>query len=108
MVSAKVKRIAFRPRMLFLNHCEDVVVAGIQVQNSPSWNIHPYFSDNLRFIDLKVLNPKVSPNTDGLDPESCKNVEIVGVYFLWEMTVLLLKPEKFIWVQSINVHVKTL
>ena len=25
----KVKRIAFRPRMLFLNHCEDVVVAGI-------------------------------------------------------------------------------
>ena len=77
----KVKRIAFRPRMLFLNHCEDVVVAGIQVQNSPSWNIHPYFSDNLRFIDLKVLNPKVSPNTDGLDPESCKNVEIVGVYF---------------------------
>lgn len=53
----------------------------------------PIFSDNLRFIDLKVLNPKVSPNTDGLDPESCKNVEIVGVYFLWEMTVLLLKPE---------------
>ncbi len=77
----KVKRIAFRPRMLFLNHCEDVVVAGIQVQNSPSWNIHPYFSDNLRFIDLNVLNPKVSPNTDGLDPESCVNVEIVGVYF---------------------------
>ncbi len=78
---AKVKRIAFRPRMIFLNHCEDVVVAGIQVQNSPSWNIHPYFSDNLRFIDLTVLNPKNSPNTDGLDPESCKNVEIVGVYF---------------------------
>ena len=79
--NAKVKRIAFRPRMVFLNHCEDVVLEGIQVQNSPSWNIHPYFSDKLRFINLKVLNPKDSPNTDGLDPESCKDVEILGVYF---------------------------
>lgn len=77
----KVKRIAWRPRMIFLNHCEDVVIQGIQVQNSPSWNLHPYFSDRLRFIDLTVTNPKVSPNTDGLDPESCKDVEIVGVSF---------------------------
>ncbi|MDO4268371.1 MAG: glycoside hydrolase family 28 protein [Eubacteriales bacterium] len=77
----KVKRGAWRPRMIFLNHCEDVVFQGIQVQNSPSWNIHPYFSDHLRFIDMKVLNPKDSPNTDGLDPESCRDVEITGVYF---------------------------
>lgn len=78
---AKEKRIAFRPRMIFLNHCEDIVVEGIQVQNSPSWNIHPYFSKELRFLNLKVINPKDSPNTDGLDPESCKDVEIAGVYF---------------------------
>lgn len=78
---AKKRRIAWRPRMIFLNHCEDVVLQGIRVQNSPSWNIHPYFSDRLRFIDLTVLNPWDSPNTDGLDPESCKDVEIVGVYF---------------------------
>ncbi len=78
---AKVRRIAFRPRMIFLNHCEHVVVQGIRVQNSPSWNIHPYFSNHLRFLDLTVLNPKDSPNTDGLDPESCKDVEIAGVYF---------------------------
>lgn len=79
--NAKVKRIAFRPRLIFLNHCEDVVIQGITVQNSPSWNIHPYFSSHLRFIDLTVLNPKDSPNTDGLDPESCRDVEIVGIYF---------------------------
>ena len=79
--NAKKKNIAFRPRMIFLNQCSNVVVHGITVKNSPSWNIHPYFSNNLRFIDLCVLNPKDSPNTDGLDPESCKDVEIVGVYF---------------------------
>lgn len=77
----KKRNIAFRPRMIFLNHCENIVVQGIRVQNSPSWNVHPYFSENLRFIDMQICNPKDSPNTDGLDPESCKGVEIVGVYF---------------------------
>jgi len=77
----KVRRIAWRPRLVFLNHCTNVTLHGVKFQNSPAWNLHPYFSDDLRFIDLTVLNPADSPNTDGLDPESCNNVEIVGVYF---------------------------
>lgn len=92
--NAKVKRIAFRPRMIFLNHCEDIVIQGIRVQNSPSWNIHPYFSNHLRFIDLTVLNPKDSPNTDGLDPESCRDVEIVGIYFSLGDDCIALKSGK--------------
>lgn len=91
---AKVKRGAFRPRMIFLNHCEYVVIQGIRVQNSPSWNIHPYFSNHLRFLDLKVLNPKDSPNTDGLDPESCRDVEIAGVYFSLGDDCIALKSGK--------------
>ncbi len=77
----KIRRIAWRPRQIFLNNCKNVIVEGITVQNSPSWNIHPYFSQDLKFINMSILNPKISPNTDGLDPESCKNVEIVGIYF---------------------------
>lgn len=77
----KVKRIAWRPRMIFLKACKNVVMHGVTVQNSPSWNIHPYFCQDIRFIGVSVLGPKDSPNTDGLDPESCKNVDIIGVYF---------------------------
>ncbi|MEG0565718.1 MAG: glycoside hydrolase family 28 protein [Hungatella sp.] len=75
------KIIAYRPRLVFISHCSNIVLQGIRVENSPSWNIHPYFSQNLRFINLTIRNPKDSPNTDGLDPESCKNVEIAGVHF---------------------------
>lgn len=77
----KVMRIAFRPRMLFLNHCENIQVQGLYFHDSPSWTIHPYFSNQLVFADLKVENPQQSPNTDGLDPESCQNVEIRGIHF---------------------------
>ena len=80
-VDVRTKRIAWRPRGIFLNHCDGVTLQGITVCNTPSWNLHPYFSENLKFIDLKLINPKNSPNTDGCDPESCKNVDILGVNF---------------------------
>ena len=71
----------FRPRGLFLNKCENVEIQGVTFTNTPSWNLHPYFSSNLKFVDMKLINPKDSPNTDGCDPESCTNVDILGVYF---------------------------
>lgn len=72
---------AARPRMIFLNHCSNVTIQGITVCNSPSWNLHPYFSQNVRFIDIAIKSPDKSHNTDGIDPESCTDVEIAGVHF---------------------------
>lgn len=78
---AKKKRIAWRPRTIFFNGCEDILVEGIKVQNSPSWTIHPLMSKNLKFINFKIINPPDSPNTDGINPESCDNVLILGGFF---------------------------
>lgn len=78
---AKKKKIAWRPRTIFLKDCSNILIEGVTVQNSPSWTIHPLFSKDLKLINLKVINPKDSPNTDGINPESCKNVEIIGVDF---------------------------
>ncbi|OXM99838.1 glycoside hydrolase family 28 protein [Bifidobacterium vansinderenii] len=74
-------RIAARPRMIYLSDCERMDFAGITVRNSPSWNIHPVLSRDLGFWCLSIEGPKISPNTDGLDPESCTNVTIKGCHF---------------------------
>lgn len=74
-------RAVARPRLVFLNKCSDVVMHGVTCRNSASWNLHPFFSNRLKFLDLKVVNPYEAPNTDGLDPESCDVVEIVGCRF---------------------------
>ena len=78
---AKKIRIACRPRLFFLSECERVSLAGVTVRNSPSWNIHPVLSSHLGFWCLNIEGPKVSPNTDGLDPESCCSVTIKGCHF---------------------------
>lgn len=75
----KRMRIAWRPKLIFLAHCQNVILQGITLQNAPSWTLHPYFTDQLDIIDLKIINPKDSPNTDGIDPESCQQVNIIGV-----------------------------
>ena len=72
---------AARPRLIFLNHCRKVTVHGIHACNSASWQIHPFFSKKLAFYDVFVSAPKVSPNTDALDPESCDHVKIIGCRF---------------------------
>ena len=79
--NCKVMNIAFRPRLIFLSHCKNIIIQGIKLCNSPCWNLHPYFSDDLGFYSLTVENPKDSPNTDGMDPESCNNVRIIGIRF---------------------------
>ena len=70
-----------RPRLLFLNRCQDVVVHGLQAANSASWQLHPYWSQRVAFLDVAVTAPKISPNTDALDPESCDKVDIIGCRF---------------------------
>jgi len=72
---------AGRPRLLFFNRCKNINVHGIHACNSASWQLHPYFSEHLGFYDLLISAPKISPNTDALDPECCSDVEIIGCRF---------------------------
>ena len=72
---------ARRPRTVHLAHCQQTVLSGITVRNSPSWTIHPYCCADLQVSAISVENPKDSPNTDGLNPESCARVDIMGVDF---------------------------
>ncbi len=71
-----------RPRMLFLAHCRHVRVQGLTFTNSPSWTLHPYFTDDLALYGTFVKNPAdEAPNTDGFDPESCKGLKVWGIHF---------------------------
>ncbi len=92
----RTKRGAWRPRMVFLNRCRDITLQGVIVRNSPCWNLHPYFSQDLRFLNLTVLAPADSPNTDGFDPESCKGILMAGTHFSLGDDCIAIKSGK-IW-----------
>jgi len=67
---------AARPCFVCFEDCERVVMSDFMVRNSPAWTIHPLRCENVSIRGLTVVNPSDSPNTDGIDPESCRNVRI--------------------------------
>ena len=69
-----------RPRMIYLSKSKNILVHGLTLINSPSWNIHPVLCENMRIDGVSIINPGDSPNTDGIDPDSCKNVRISNCY----------------------------
>lgn len=71
----------YRPVMVDLKHCNRVLIAGVTLQNSPAWCLHPYFCKNLTIKGIRVNNPYHAQNGDALDVESCENVEICNCYF---------------------------
>ena len=79
-VDVKQRKIG-RPKLVFLNQCENIQFHGILGRNSACWNFHPFFSRNIGFYHTAVEAPKDSPNTDGTDPESCDDVRYIGMRF---------------------------
>jgi polygalacturonase len=70
----------FRPRLVVFNYCKHVRMEGVTVKNSPSWQIVPYYSDDVVLRNIKILADLPSPNTDAIDPFSSSNVVIDHVY----------------------------
>ena len=76
---AEAKKIANgRPQLIQIARSRDVVIERVHLINSPSWTVHPLLCEFVRVDGVTIENPVPSPNTDGINPESCRNVQIVN------------------------------
>ncbi|HEX2854861.1 MAG TPA: glycosyl hydrolase family 28 protein [Opitutaceae bacterium] len=70
-----------RPRLLFIDRCNDVRVEGIGLQDSGFWNLHLYKCRDVLLQGLSITIPSATealrgPSTDGIDVDSSQNVTI--------------------------------
>ncbi len=72
--AALVKR--GRPQLIRLVRCRDVLVEHLNLRNSPEWNIHPLLCEDVRVNDVSIYGAPGSHNTDGINPEACRDVHI--------------------------------
>lgn len=70
-----IERGFLRPPFIQTIDCKNVLIEGISIRNSPFWTINPQYCDNVTISKVTINNPP-SPNTDGINPESCRNVHI--------------------------------
>ncbi len=70
-----IERGFLRPPFIQFMNCNNVLIEGITIRNSPFWTVNPEFCENVTIKGITINNPP-SPNTDGINPESCKYVHI--------------------------------
>ncbi|XP_044468554.1 probable polygalacturonase [Mangifera indica] len=71
-----------RPYLIEIMYSDKVQISNLTLINSPSWNVHPYYCRNVLVQGLTILAPIDSPNTDGINPDSCANTIIEDCYIV--------------------------
>jgi hypothetical protein len=70
-----------RPDALIrLERCRNVRIRDIRIRNTPKFGIHPVECDGVSVRGISMITDMRGPNTDGIDPDSSRNVAISDSY----------------------------
>ena len=70
-----------RPKLLMLTNCRRVLLEGVTFQNPPNWTLNPKLCEDVTIRNVTVHNAWSAQNSDALDLESCRNVNLRGSSF---------------------------
>lgn len=73
------EKAALRPSFIQFIHCTKVCLEDFTIEEGPQWTLHPVYCENVWIHNVTVRTS--GPNTDGLNPDSCRNVLIEGCTF---------------------------
>ena len=70
---------ALRPTLFEPINCQRILLDGVKFVNSPFWTLHPIYCSDITARNLDLHG--TGPNTDGLNPDSCRNILIENCNF---------------------------
>jgi polygalacturonase len=68
-----------RPHLIQFFECQNILIEGVTIMNSPFWTVHFLKSENI--TARKVKFNAFNKNNDGFDPEYSKNILIEDIDF---------------------------
>ncbi len=74
--------------------CHNVHIRDIRIRNAPGWGIRPWDCDGVYIHGISMITDMRGPNTDGIDPDSCRNVFISDCYIETGDDAICLKTDK--------------
>ncbi|MEO5493668.1 MAG: glycosyl hydrolase family 28 protein [Sphingomonas sp.] len=81
----------FRPRLLVLEDCENVVLRDVTFRRAPSWTVHLLGCRHVLIEHLQIRNALDVPNCDGIDPDHCQDVTIRGCHIVCGDDAIVIK-----------------
>ena len=73
------------PRMIGMFHVRGLDIGNLTLRDGARWHVHPVWCERVRIYDLHVFSPREHDGhplggNDGIDPDSCSDVDIERVY----------------------------
>lgn len=92
-----------RPRLVYLSHCSNVLVAGLNLQNAHFWTNHLYQCDHVKYLNCRIYSPAApikAPSTDAIDIDVCHDVLVKNCYLEVNDDSIVLKGGKGPWADT--------
>lgn len=70
------KETVTRGHLIEFMHSSMIEISNLRLRNSPFWTVHPFDCQHVVVRNIDIWAPVGSPNTDGVDPDSCADVLI--------------------------------
>ena len=70
-----------RGHLIELMYSSEIEISHLHLRDAPFWTVHPYACQRVVVRDVQISAPTYSPNTDGVDPDSCEDVLIDGLTY---------------------------
>mgnify|MGYP001557185415 CR=1 FL=1 len=79
--------------MLEFVECESLRIEDVRIENAPGWTLRPANCNNVTIRGIRIKNPVIGPNTDGIDLTGCTNVFISDCHIDTGDDAICLKSE---------------
>ena len=93
-----------RPRLVHISNSNNVLVAGLTMQNSHFWTNHLYRCRNVKYIGCRILSPfepVKAPSTDAIDIDVCQDVLIRDCTMSVNDDAVVIKGGKGPWADTL-------
>lgn len=67
---------SLRPKLVLLTDCANVLIRGVTLKDAPQFHLVPQRCHDVTIENITITSPADSPNTDGIDPSSSRDVVI--------------------------------
>ncbi len=83
-----------RPTVIYTEKSNHISFRDFTVIDAPFWTLHPAGCDDVLIDKIRILNDLDVANSDGIDPDHCSNVRILGCHITCADDCICLKTSK--------------
>ncbi len=83
-----------RPTVIYVEKSNNITFKDVTIVDAPFWTLHPAGCDDVLISQIRILNDLDVANSDGIDPDHCTNVRILGCHVECADDCICLKTSK--------------